>query len=333
MLRDRTWHARSTDTFTLQWHLTDACENECRHCYREGRRSILSAADAHRVLEELARFSQRHRVLTHLCLSGGNPLLYPHFFEIYAAAARQVHRISILGNPIDEADLAAIVAIRRPASYQVSLEGLAEHNDSIRGTGHHERTRQFLALLRKHRVHSHVMLTLTRDNCSEVLALAEQLRSEVDRFTFNRLSQVGAGGLLAPCEPDRLQDFYSQYLAQLQSNPILRLKDNLLVPLWLQGHRRSFGGCTGHGCGAAFSFLALLPNGELHACRKFPSRIGHILEDGLESSYASRAAARYRGGSKGCRSCRHRSACGGCMAVTYGRALDPLRDRDPDCRW
>ena len=31
-----------------------------------------------------------------------------------------------------------------------------------------------------------------------------------------------------------------------------------------------FGGCTGFGCGAAFNFMAVLPDGEVHACRKVP---------------------------------------------------------------
>jgi radical SAM protein with 4Fe4S-binding SPASM domain len=108
-------------------------------------------------------------------------------------------------------------------------------------------------------------------------------------------------------------------------------KDNLINVALLRRGRPSFAGCTGHGCGAAFDFVALLPDGEVHACRKFPSRIGSVCESGLDALYASPEAQRYRAGSQACRACRLRPSCGGCMAVTYGRGLMPLRDRDPDC--
>ena len=33
MIRDRWFFGRATRSFTLQWHLTNACPFHCRHCY------------------------------------------------------------------------------------------------------------------------------------------------------------------------------------------------------------------------------------------------------------------------------------------------------------
>lgn len=52
------------------------------------------------------------------------------------------------------------------------------------------------------------------------------------------------------------------------------LKDNLFNLVLAEGGEAPFGGCTGNGCGAAFNFVTLLSDGEVHACRKFPSPLG-----------------------------------------------------------
>ena len=76
----------------------------------------------------------------------------------------------------------------------------------------------------------------------------------------------------------------------------MSLKDNLFNILLEQEGLELTGGCTGFGCGAAFNFLTLLSDGEVHACRKMPSLIGNLKEAGLAEIYDSAAARRYRRG-------------------------------------
>ena len=109
------------------------------------------------------------------------------------------------------------------------------------------------------------------------------------------------------------------------------LKDNLTNILHYRKGIPVFGGCTGYGCGAAFNFLTLLPDGEVHACRKLPSPLGNILENSLLELYDSEPARRYRAGTSACRACPIRPVCGGCLAVAYGMGLSIFQDRDPFC--
>jgi selenobiotic family peptide radical SAM maturase len=175
------------------------------------------------------------------------------------------------------------------------------------------------------------MVTLTGANLREVVPLGEVLRLLTCRMTFNRVSQVGEAVELEAAGREELEGFLVDYLAARRGNPVLGVKDNLLNIIRERHGRALFRGCTGSGCGAAFNFVALLPDGEVHACRKFPSPIGQVRELGLAAIYASAAAARYRAGSAGCQGCRLRKRCGGCLAVAHGQGLDPLQDRDPQC--
>ncbi len=331
MLRDRGFLGRKTGTFTLQWHLTNACPFHCRHCYDRSSRGEPSLAEARVILADLRQFCRQAGVSPQLSLSGGDPLHYSHFWDLYRSIADAAIPTSILGNPIPPETIDALLRAHRPVYYQVSLEGLREHNDLIRGRGHFDLVMDFLANARGAGLETHVMLTLTRANLDQVIPLGEQLRGLTGRFTFNRLAQVGEGRDLEGATKTELVRFLKDYLEARRSNPVFGFKDNLFNILRRQAGRRLFPGCTGFGCGAAFNFVALLPDGEVHACRKFPSRIGDIRKSNLQAIYHSEEARGYRAGSLSCRQCRLRHACGGCLAVSHGRRLDPLRDRDPYC--
>ena len=148
---------------------------------------------------------------------------------------------------------------------------------------------------------------------------------------LNRLAMVGEGAALASVEPALYADFLTRFISAAAENPALRLKDNLCnLHLYRQG-KPLHGGCAGVGCGAAFNFVSLLPDGEIHACRKLPSLLGNIYKDSLTDIYQTPLAERYRMGSSACRTCTIRPVCGGCPAVSFGFGRDIFSDLDPYC--
>lgn len=321
----------TTRHFTLQWHLTNACDLRCRHCYDRSRVETLPLRDMLQIARDFERFCLGNRLWGEFCLTGGNPLLYPQFLELYRALADTDLSISFLGNPTSRERMEELVAIREPRHFQVSLEGLEEHTDHIRGRGHFARVMEFLPVLRELGISAGVMLTLTRENLDQVLPLAERLEGLADSLTFNRLAQVGEGASLAIPTRGEYEDFLARYQEAAQTSSVLEYKDNLFNALRHQRGEPHTDGCTGFGCGAAFNFVAVLPNGDVHACRKLPSPIGNLLRSSLQEIYESSEARRYRAGSAACRSCAVRLYCGGCMAVTHGAGLDPFTDLDPHC--
>lgn len=321
----------TASVFTLQWHITNACDLHCKHCYDREKRSSLTEEEGVRIIEDFNCFCEEMNVRGHICFSGGNPFLSPHFRVLYERATEKGFETSILGNPVSSDALQQVIDIQTPAFFQVSLEGLTSHNDEIRGEGFYQRVMDFLDLLREKKVSSSVMLTLTKANMEEVLPLMECLRNKADYFTFNRLSQVGEGASLSLPKRDEYREFLQKYVAASAVDPVIGLKDNLINILRDREGSALFGGCTGFGCGAAFNFFALLPDGEVHACRKFPSLIGHVHKSDFLTIYTSREAERYREGSHACAGCELRPVCGGCMAVVHGMGLDPFQDKDPFC--
>ena len=328
-IRDETFF--ESPFFTIQWHITQACDLQCKHCYDRSRRSPVKRDQAFRILDDLLSFCKSRHVLGQVSFTGGNPFLHPHFFDFYRAAVDRGFVTAVLGNPTAREKIGRIVEIQKPAYFQVSLEGLREHNDFIRGEGNFDSVITFLGVLREFGIPSQVMLTLTRNNLDQVIPLAEILRDSADSFTFNRLAQVGeAVDMLLP-SPGDYRTFLNEYLTAAERNPVMGVKDNLFNIIYYQHEKNFFGGCAGYGCSAAFNFIAVLPDGEAHACRKFPSLIGNVFEQSIADIYDSESARRYRSGTRACRSCPIRPVCGGCLAVVYGQGLDIFTARDPFC--
>jgi selenobiotic family peptide radical SAM maturase len=325
--------SRSTtaEVFTLQWHLTQACDLSCLHCYDRSQREEFPFDRAISLMQELRDFCWNRFIQPQISLSGGNPLLHPRFFEIYQAAVDRGLMTAILGNATSRENIVRIMAIQRPVYYQVSLEGLEEHNDMIRGTGNFRKTVDFLRMLTETGVPNMVMLTLTKANLDQVIPLSEVLEGITGGLTFNRLALFGEGARLALPSREEYKNFLKQYVAAMPTHPVLALKDSLINTIFEEQGHDLFGGCTGFGCGAAFNFVSILSDGEVHACRKFPSPIGNILTHSLEEVYNSDTAARYREGSTACSTCRLRPVCGGCLAVTASFGYDPLTSKDPYC--
>ncbi len=327
----RTDELCTSPSFTLQWHVTQKCDLHCLHCYDRSERSTMTIEQGLHVLNNLYEFCQEQNVYGQISFTGGNPLLYPHFDILYREAAERGFLTAILGNPISQTVLNKMVQTRVPEFFQVSLEGLREHNDYIRGKGSFDKVLSFLELLKEMSIYSMVMLTLTKANIDQVLPLAEILRDRVSLFTFNRLAMVGEGAALTSVDPDQYPGFLDTFIQAASANPILSLKDNLFN---LQLHQKGCplgGGCAGVGCGAAFNFVSLLPDGEVHACRKLPSLLGNIYNESLTTIYRSPVAEQYRFGSSICMQCEIRPACGGCPAVSFGFGRDIFKDVDPYC--
>jgi len=322
---------RESGSFTLQWHLTQACDLHCAHCYDRSDRKPLPLDKAYEILAQLRQFCTDRRVEGQVSLSGGNPLLYPHFFEVYARAVELGFEVGVMGNPTSRAMLQRMIDIEMPSFYQISLEGLEERNDAVRGKGHFKRSLEFLKLLKDMGISNMVMLTLTADNVDDVIPLGLKLEGLADSFNFNRLSQVGEGASLRLPDKERLREFLKEYLDTSREHTHMRLKDNLFNILLRQEGLPPDGGCTGFGCGAAFNFVTVLPDGEVHACRKFPSLIGNLYENTLAEIYDSPTAERYRRGCAECEPCPIRPVCGGCLAVSHGLGIDALTQKDRCC--
>ena len=167
--------AREENILTsVLFELTYACNLDCTFCYNDlsqsGRR--LTLEDYKRMLDELADMG----VLS-LALSGGEPLLYPHFFELGAYARKKGFVIKVKSNgvPLNQRNAERLKAEVDPFVVDISLHGSnpKTHDRLTEVAGSFERLMRNIKILKSLNVRLKLNSPLTHGNEGEVAEMFE----------------------------------------------------------------------------------------------------------------------------------------------------------------
>ena len=339
--------------FVLQWHVTNKCENRCSHCYITNLEkeldnpNKLTLDESKRVIDDLVNLGTRFGVSPRINFSGGNPLLRNDFPEIMRYAKDKGVIIGILGNPspLTEKNL-EMLCQNNVSRYQVSLEGMRERHDSIRGEGNYDQTIEGVRKLSDKGIWVSVMNTVSKRNYLEVPEVCETaFNIGVKHFDFARLVPVGEGKdfLDEQLTPKEFREFlftmhkkYEKLIDKGVKLSFIGRKD----PLWYLmdkelGIARPFDKEAGviEGCSIGKSGLCLDVDGSIYSCRRMPLIIGNIRNTNLSDFFlSSKELNEQREFEKieSCGECDLINVCRGCRAVAYANTGDYF-SKDPQC--
>ncbi len=216
---------------TLTLMITNKCNLQCLHCWPESG----SAGNCHHVAKKKLLWMIRDFLLLgidKICLTGGEPLLHPHWFDIvsFSCEEPEIKEVCLQTNgtlltAVHAGRLASLP--ERKLIIQVSLEGSeSETHDRIRGAGSFKSALQGLALLTEYGLAKQirVSLTETQDNFHQIPALLKQLHSlGISQFSSGTLVHGGraveekSNGLK---QPTPLQ--YEKILQQFHTDPAFK---------------------------------------------------------------------------------------------------------------
>ena len=212
-------HLPARYPLACQWEITCRYNLRCLMCYTDCRnapefvRSELSTGDILRILDELIEAGTLE-----LCLTGGEPLARPDFFQIYDHAVTRGLLVTLFinGTLITES-VADRLAALLPHRVEISLHGSTTETFErvTQGTGSHARCLQAIQLLLSRRIPLVLKSTARTINREEILAikqyaaslgsvayrLGEDLRPELDG---------GAGPFRYALSPDELDTLNQQ---------------------------------------------------------------------------------------------------------------------------
>ncbi len=156
--------------------LTDACNLRCHGCWiaNQGKARKLSSEQIDRIIA--AAKQQGSRFIT---LLGGEPMLYPQWWEIPQRHSDCYFQIITNGLFLTEENVARIVKLGNVTPL-VSLDGWETANDTRRGEGVFRAAMEGIDRLRCHQVLFGVATTLTGENFGEALSDA-YVEALVDR--------------------------------------------------------------------------------------------------------------------------------------------------------
>lgn len=322
----------------FQWHITDACNFRCRHCYQNDftRASELALPKLIKIYRNITSCAEGRKI--NVNLTGGEPFLRKDFSDLlrYLDKDDNTGELMIITNAslIDDETIKGLGSINKLKGIKVSLDGATEKtNDMIRRAGAFRTALEKINLIQeKTDLEAIIMFTLMRSNAYELPALFQLCRElKVDGLILERFIPLGQSkGLKAEIINSEdwkrtVKDLCEYMEADIPEDEMLACK-----AFWIK-FKGDDAELLRAECNLGNDAFAILPNGDLLPCRRFDLVIGNLLEDNLADIIKGSQVLREltdKSKLKGkCRTCGI-ERCRGCRALARAVGKDHMAE---DC--
>ena len=333
--------------FAFQWHITDTCDQRCKHCYifAEGHPKLITVSlrDARRVIDNAVDMCSRmEERVPYFYITGGDPVLHPQIWEILGMLKERKIPFTILGNPFHLTDeVCSRLKEYGCEKYQLSIDGNRETHDWMRKPGSYDITLEKIAVLKKAGIKVAVMTTVSAVNADQMEEIIDTVVvRKADVFAFGRYCPTSTekSAHLTPQQyRDVLDRCWKKFQEYKDSGTYFNLKDHLwTLYLYENGLFKIPEGLDENliydGCNCGNCHFTICPNGDVMACRRFDSVVGNVRKTPLYELWTGPQMEKYREYEKfeKCRKCELLRFCRGCPAVTYGYTHN-FYAPDPQC--
>ncbi len=178
--------------FAYQWHITDECDQRCKHCYlfAEGHGPLIETPWEQLVntLDNIERMADKMNRAPYLYITGGDPILHHRFWDLLELVHSHGIPFTLMGNPFHlTAEVCRHMKALGCRKYQLSLDGLRETHDRFRKHGSFDATLAAIKTIREAGMHCAVMSTISAANIDEIPKLIDIIvANQVDIFAFGR---------------------------------------------------------------------------------------------------------------------------------------------------
>ncbi len=156
--------------FSFQWHITDDCDQRCKHCYIFSENACkhldsMSWVQMQDTFYNCLDFCEVHDRLPYFYITGGDPILHPDFWRLLGLMKQHGIPFTILGNPF-HLDDAVCRRLKEYGceKYQLSIDGLRETHDWFRKPGSFDTTLEKIGCINRAGIRSVVMTTVSGKN-------------------------------------------------------------------------------------------------------------------------------------------------------------------------
>ena len=324
--------------FSFQWHITERCNWQCRHCYQEEKiSSELNLEQLLKIFDQLLNLLRKWRIPpwhVNFSLTGGEPFLREDFFSLLKRVAEysNLYRINILtnGSLLTEENIRRLREAKI-TQVQLSLEGMEKNNDEIRGRGAFKKTMEAMKMLVNYNVPVQISFTIHKKNKKDLdslIKICEKLGAF--KLKIRRFVPWGRGKAMEDfiLQPQELNNCYQKI--ENFSKEFLRKGKKIKLSIGCEAaifNKEIFfnSGLFFNFCGVTGGrVLTVMPNGDVLSCRRLPIVFGNALEDNLYDIYYSDKMRELRNLNNlhiFCKECPFFPKCfGGAKCVTYAHA-------------
>ncbi|MCM1166961.1 MAG: radical SAM/SPASM domain protein, ACGX system [Lachnospiraceae bacterium] len=334
--------------FSFQWHITDDCDQRCKHCYifSEDNCKPLDTMTWEQIQDTFYNcldFCEVHKREPYFYITGGDPILHKDFWRLLGLMKENGIPFTILGNPFHLTDeVCRKLKECGCEKYQLSIDGTRETHDWFRKSGSFDITLEKLECIKKAGIRAVVMTTVSGTNIDEIPDIIDTVAGKADVFAFARYCPT-SGEKDTDIEPLRYRELlavcdkkFKEYEAS-GCTTYFNKKDHLWTLYEYETGEfkipeNAESGMIYGGCNCGNCHITILPNGDVYACRRVQnSKVGNVFEDRLADVWVCEMEE-YRDYTKfeKCSKCELLAFCRGCPAVASGKNGD-FYAADPQC--
>ncbi len=334
--------------FSMQWHITDRCDQRCKHCYiYEGKDKECSLELGLNTLEcILDNFIECCDKLdrdSFLVITGGDPLLYARIWEFLQLLKNRNLKFALLGNPF-HLNYKVIRSLEELGcvNFQMSLDGLRDTHDFIRKPGSFDATLDALKYFEGSQINTAIMTTVSKTNIEEIPDLVDiVVKYRVNNFAFARYCP-SSDDLDLMVSPEEYRNFldkmWEKYMQYQEGDTRFALKDHLWrLYLYEKGlfnpnEIDNPNDLILDGCHCGITHITTLADGTVYACRRSETPVGKVPEQSFYDIFLSDEMEQYRQYDKFeyCSKCELRNFCRGCPSVAKC-VTGNFYAKDPQC--
>lgn len=335
--------------FAFQWHITDECDQRCKHCYifsADNCREIdsMSYEQMEETFYNCLDFCEVYGRKPYFYLTGGDPILHPDFWRLLELFHSHEIPFTIIGNPFHLNDqICRELKWYGCQKYQLSLDGLRMTHDWFRKPGSYDCTLEKIGCINRAGIRSVIMTTVSKTNRMEVPGIIDAVvEAGVNIFAFSRY--VPSGGELdtsmTALEYRELLELCDKKFKEYEAkgcDTYFSKKDHLWTLYEYEKGEFSIPayakeGMIYAGCNCGNCHLTILPTGEVYACRRVAdSLVGNVFDDRLADIWITKMEEyREYDQFEKCSRCELKAFCRGCPAVAKG-TNGSFYSKDPQC--
>jgi MoaA/NifB/PqqE/SkfB family radical SAM enzyme len=276
-------------SFHIQWHITEICNFDCLHCYKEPFRKELGIEQLKLVADRIIEFMDKNNLELTISITGGEPFLKPEVYDIaeYVDKFDCVKEINFITNGSIIPEEKKLKFLSKLNKIYISLESVEPKiNDFIRGEGSFEIVFSNLKYFCKI-YNVGIMTTLMGCNIENLTSNFETFLEElfslgVKEIVFERFIPVGKAKSLKNfvVPQEKILKFYSKIAEvleldyeELKNFPAVKIVNN-------ENHMVYVADCIcgNNGC-------AVLPDGSVYPCRRFTKEVGNLVFEKMQDFY------------------------------------------------
>jgi len=305
------------------WEFTLKCNLRCSHCGSSAgtaRHDELTTKECYATCEGLAGIGCRD-----VALMGGEPLLRDDFPTVGNCIKDLGMNLNVVTNgTLLEKHIDTLERLE-PKVVGVSLDGMRESHETIRGKGTWDKTLGAIELLRGRDIQTTVITTVSKINFKDLPRMKDLIQGKGINWQIQVAMPFG--------NFDRSQmlskeEFYASALFIAKQRIVNRFEDMPVIGAHCYGyHSEVLPGCRWTGCQAGTSIMGITSNGGIVGCLSMGNDRfieGNVRDRPLKDIWQDQRAFAYnrhftaKDLGENCASCKHGQSCrGGCGSVSY----------------